>query len=61
MKPKRVDLSVILGECSGLVLPREELLSEDVLFLRDNQEIDSFLDKYMSTLKYMKLYLGLAC
>jgi hypothetical protein len=51
LNPKAVDLLVVLGDCSGLLLLlREELLREELLFLRESQEIDIFFVTYMSAL-----------
>ena len=50
MKPSLEALLIFLGECSGFLLEREELLSEEEFFLEESQEIDIFLVTYMSTL-----------
>ena len=50
MKPNLVDCDAILGECSGLELSRDELLSDELLFLRESHEMDIFFETYIYAL-----------
>ena len=50
MKPNLVDFDAILGEFSGLELSMDELLKEELLFLRESHEMDIFFETYIYAL-----------